>query len=161
MAKIQEGNAIDLVTLSKLEAKIGDYKWSHLEPVEFNEEHLGEWKLCNGDSAAGTTFELMTGESNVPNAFDDGAFIRQAKSNRGKGTNESMDWKGFSMKNTRQNSHDYNHNDEYHGKSTTGFVGKTFAGAWAAPAAAIGTKWDNSEIRPNNIALNLYVKVNY
>ena len=60
--------------------------------------------------------------------------------------------------NTGQNTYNYNHNEVYHGKSTTGYNGNTFVGGWSAPSAALGTKWDTSEIRPRNIAMRYCIK---
>lgn len=39
------------------------------------------------------------------------------------------------------------------GKSTTAYIGALFTGYWSNPSAAIGTKWDTSEVRPRNVAL--------
>lgn len=172
MAKIQAGQPVDLVTLSKAEAKIGDYKWSHLEPTEFGDEHLGTWFLCNGQPCGGTTFAAMTGETNVPNALTDGTFIRQAKSGRTKGSFEGdairnitgqMEW-GDNRNNTG-NLLEYAtgsfagfgrgqvwHQD-YDGGERNNYSGMTFDASRQVPTA--------DENRPKNIALNLYVKVNY
>jgi hypothetical protein len=37
-------------------------------------------------------------------------------------------------------------------------VGRTFTGGWSAPAAALGTKWDTSEIRPRNVSVKYLIK---
>lgn len=76
------------------------------------------------------------------------------------GAKQSQDWKSFSMTNTGQGwSSGYSHNDVYMGKSTTSYTGNLFTGMWSNPSAAIGTKWDNSEIRPANIALLYCIKL--
>ena len=77
------------------------------------------------------------------------------------GARQDQDWKGFSMTNTviAGGIGSYNHGPVDMGKSTTTYVGNMFTGYWAQPAAAIGTKWDNtSEIRPKNIALLYCIK---
>jgi hypothetical protein len=60
--------------------------------------------------------------------------------------------------NTGQNTYNFSHSETYHGKSTTNYNGNTFVGYWAAPSAALGTKWDTSEIRPRNIAMMYCIK---
>jgi microcystin-dependent protein len=74
------------------------------------------------------------------------------------GSYQDMDWKGFSQTNSGQNTTAYNHGPVYMGKSTTSFVGNLFIGRWAAPAAAMGTLWDGSEIRPRNVYVNYIIK---
>lgn len=70
-----------------------------------------------------------------------------------------MDWKGFYQTNTIQaGSSGYSHNDVYMGKSTSSYNGNLFVGYWSTPMAALGTKWDASEIRPVNVALLYCVK---
>lgn len=115
-------------------------------------------------SAIGTTFGSGDGSTtfNLPDLR--GEFLRGWDDSRGIDSARSFasfqdyDWKGFYMMNTGQSTYTYNHSEEYHGKSTTEYTGRTFAGSWAAPAAAIGTKWDTSEIRPRNIALLACIK---
>lgn len=89
-----------------------------------------------------------------------GEFIRGWDGGRGKdagrsfGSAQAQDWKSFSMTNTNQGtSEGYSHGPVDMGKSTTTHVGVLFTGAWNNPSAGIGTKWDNSEIRPTNVAL--------
>ena len=108
-----------------------------------------------GAGDGSTTFNLPDARGQFIRSWDDG---RGIDSGRGFGSNQAQDWKGFYMMNTGQNTTSYNHNEEYHGKSTTAYNGRTFAGGWAAPSAAIGTKWDTSEIRPTNIALLVCIK---
>ena len=70
-----------------------------------------------------------------------------------------MDWKGFYQTDTGANwSSGYSHFDVYMGKSTSSYQGNLFTGYWSNPSAAIGTKWDTSEIRPVNVALLYCVK---
>jgi hypothetical protein len=45
------------------------------------------------------------------------------------------------------------------GKTIFGtFTGNLFGGRWAAPAAAAGTRWDASEMRPRSRALMACIK---
>jgi hypothetical protein len=147
--------------MSKISDKVGSIRQSVLDQAEFNNENPGLWLLMNGQTCSGTEYNTLTGSTTVPNLTSDGAFLRQAKSGRAQGSYEDMDWKGFYQMNTGQNTPSYNHNSEYHGKSTSSFVGRTFAGYWAANSAATGTKWDTSEIRPKNVACNHFIKVGY
>jgi len=115
-------------------------------------------------SAISTNFGVGDGSTtfNVPDlrgeflrAWDDS---RGVDSGRSFGSAQAHDWKGFNMTNTRQNSFDYSHGPVYMGKSTSGYIGNLFTGGWQAPAAAIGTQWDGSEIRPRNVALLACIK---
>lgn len=73
---------------------------------------------------------------------------------RAAGNIQDQDWKGFSMTNTGQNTTAYSHGPVDMGKSTSSFVGNMFVGAWSAPAAAAGVKWNAAdEIRPKNAAV--------
>ena len=155
------GQAIDNILLSKISDKIGTVRQSMLGETEFNNDNPGNWVLMDGRSCAGTEYETLTLNSNVPDMVAQGAFMRQKNGGRVEGDYQDMDWKGFYQMNTGQNTPSYNHNSEYHGKSTTSFVGRTFAGYWAANSAATGTKWDTSEVRPKNIAINHYIKIGY
>lgn len=96
-------------------------------------------------------------QRNDPSARYD-QFTNSISSNAG--SYQEMDWKGFYQKNTGQNTSAYNHDDVYMGKQTDNYVGNLFTGYWSAGAAATGTKWDGSEIRPENISGYLYVKIN-
>jgi hypothetical protein len=149
MAKIQTGQVVDLQVMSQVEAKVGDYKWSHLEVTPFGDEHLGQWMLCDGQSASGTAFATLTGETNVPNALADGTFIRQAKSGRTKGSYEADENKS------------HNHTHVKYGQTTsTGSYGIPPQGSSSTPQYGT-TSTVGDEARPKNIALNLYVKVGY
>ena len=129
-----DGSLIDVLTFNSLHKKIG---------------------FTYGRNADDTRFRVPDLRGEFLRGTDLG---RGVDSNRNLGSNQGFDWKGFYMMNTRQNSYDYNHNSEYHGKSTTTFIGKTFTGGWSAPAGATGTMWDSSEIRPRNVAVNYYIK---
>ncbi|MDD3412460.1 MAG: hypothetical protein PHY47_00505 [Lachnospiraceae bacterium] len=172
MAKIENGGVIDLILLSQAEGKIGDYKYSHLTPETFADEHLGKWMLCNGQSCVGTMFHVLTGSTTVPNALTNGAFIRQAKTDRSIGTYESEDFKSHTH---IQNAH--NHVDGFAGVNDHSSFGATttaVAGninsqngisvnfhALTSSVTATNQNTGGIETRPNNIALNLYVKVGY
>ena len=164
MGKITTGQVIDLTTFSQAEAKVGDYKWSHMETLDFNDEHLGEWMLCNGQTCAGTSFATATGETNVPNAVSDGTFLRQAKAGRNIGTYEADQF----------GSHDHGGGDHSHAAPLYYYDAagprNYFRASYGSQYQANGNTYNSgttinteggAETNPKNIALNLYVKVNY
>lgn len=104
---------------------------------------------------SGASFNLPDLRGEFLRSWDD---ARGLDSGRGFGSIQGQDWKSFWMTDTIQNGYGYSHNDVYMGKSTTGYTGNLFTGAWIAPAAAIGTKWDTSEIRPRNAAMLVCIK---
>jgi len=111
-------------------------------------------------AALGTTYgsagQMPDLRGEFVRGFDDG---RGTDAGRGFGTNQAQDWKGFYMTNTGQNTTNYSHNDVYMGKTfSPTYTGRLFTGYWAAPAAACGLYWDNSEIRPRNVALMAVIK---
>jgi hypothetical protein len=177
MAKITIGQAVDLQTFSQAEAKIGDYKWSHLEEADFEAEHLGDWMLCDGQSAVGTAFATITGEASVPNALADGTFIRQAKAGRTKGTNEtdSTSVNGLQSSDTylsqieprypRAGTYLTNFSVPRTGYSTTWQTGNgsgpQLSSRMINSQVNVALSNGDSETAPKNIALNLYVKVGY
>lgn len=166
MSRLQTGQPIDLLAFSKAEAKVGDYKWSHLNETDFTAEHLGQWMLCNGQSCVGTLFSTITGNTSVPNAFEEGAFLRQAKSDRELGSFE-----GDAIRNIT-GSYDAYQSGNWAAAPTvsgaiTAFKGSK-QGTTMVGGNSTGLSFDASRVvptaeenRPKNIALNLYVKVNY
>ena len=152
------GQAIDNRLLSKISDRIGSVNQSMLGLVAFNNENPGDWVLMDGQSCAGSEYETETLNSNVPDLTTEGAFLRQAKPGRTEGTFEEQDFKGFYMKNY---SGPYVHSS-YMGKGLNGnYQGNIFMGHWAAPGALGRMYWDNSEVRPKNVAVNHYIKINY
>lgn len=158
MAKIQAGQPIDLIVLSKAEAKVADYKWSELSLADFSNEHLGTWAAVDGSSVTGTLYQTLTGKASVPDATIDGLFIRVAKPGRSVCSIQSDAFQG------------HFHN----GRNATSSSGNgSIAGGGASAvtnATCIkdpisdgtnGTPRVADETRPKNIALNLYVKVAY
>ena len=66
MAKLTAGGVLDLISLSQAENKIGDVKSSMLTLAEFEAEHLGVWKLMDGQSCVGTAYATLKGVTVVP-----------------------------------------------------------------------------------------------
>ena len=159
MAKIQSGEVLDIITLSKLDAEIGDYQWSHLTEIQFNDEKLGTWFLCDGRSAEGTAFEEKTGADKVPDMKTNGAFLRQASGTRVMGTYEADQMQGH---------HHSTNGGTVSGKVTNGGSNRYTAEPVPTAVASTpisdgtnGTPRTGNETRPKNVALNLFVKVNY
>jgi len=106
----------------------------------------------------GASFNLPDLRGEFPRSWDDG---RGVNSGRSFASGEGQDWKGFYQSNIGSNTTSYSHGEIYMGKTIFGtFAGSPgmFGGRWAAPAAAIGTAWDGSEIRPRNRALLACIK---
>jgi phage-related tail fiber protein len=132
------------------------------------------WLKANGASISTTTYAALFaniayawggsgGSFNVPDlrgefprSWDDG---RGADSGRAFANVQAQDWKGFYQSNVGSNTFSYSHGPVYMGKTIFGtFTGNVFGGHWAAPAAANGTAWDGSEVRPRNRALLACIK---
>ncbi|MDD2870472.1 MAG: hypothetical protein PHS49_00650 [Candidatus Gracilibacteria bacterium] len=113
-------------------------------------------------SSCPTGWIAANGSNSTPDLR--GEFIRGLDGGRGVDSGRTLssfqaqDWKGFYQHNTGQNTTVYSHGPVYMGKSTSSYVGNLFVGGWSAPAAAMGTMWDTSEIRPRNVALLYCVK---
>jgi microcystin-dependent protein len=109
-----------------------------------------------GAGNGSTTFGIPDLRGEFPRGWDD---ARGIDSGRAFGTAQAQDWKGFSQTNTGQNTLSYSHGPVDMGKNTASFVGNLFVGSWAAPAAAMGTRWNAAdEVRPRNIALLACIK---
>jgi phage-related tail fiber protein len=105
---------------------------------------------------SGGSFTLPDLRGEFPRSWDDG---RGADSGRAFANVQAQDWKGFYQSNVGSNTFSYSHGPVYMGKTIFGtFTGNVFGGHWAAPAAAIGTGWDGSEVRPRNRALLACIK---
>jgi phage-related tail fiber protein len=98
------------------------------------------------------------GSGNDPNRTTRTALATGGATGDNVGSFQNMDWKGFSQTNTGQNTGSFSHGPVFMGKSTTSFTGNLFVGRWASPAAAMGTLWDTSEIRPRNVYVNYIIK---
>jgi hypothetical protein len=120
-----------------------------------------------GDNS--TTFNLPNYQGMFLRGRANGSEFDQDRNSRGAlstggvtgdavGSYQDMDWKGFSQNNTGRGTTSYSHGPVYMGKSTTSFVGNLFVGWWSSPAAAMGTLWDGSEIRPRNVYVNYIIK---
>jgi len=70
------------------------------------------------------------------------------------GSWQAQDFKSFSMRNIGPGN--YVHGPYYFPK--TGMNGNVFGGFWNGPAGMIGIQWDDSEIRPRNVALQPCIK---
>ena len=156
MAKIANGQVMDILTLSKIDAEIGDYQWSHLDEALINAEKLGVWYPVDGRSSVGTAFQALTGQATVPNALDEGTFLRQAKEGRELGTYEADQIE--------------DHKHDIYLRTINQALGPAVQGGgsdhWQDSRNSYSILGANDanvgdETRSKNIALNLYVKVDY
>jgi len=176
MAKIQTGDPIDLNTMSKAEAKVGEIKSSMLDLATFNSENLGTWYLCDGqNSTSGTLYETMTGEDTVPDMrgrvqrMKDHGAGEDADGERDLGHNQedamqritgNIDmhsvWpQGESGVFSRTSSGSGSH----YGSGNVGWPNYAFDSAGStSPSAA---KTNDAETRVKNTCVNFYVKVGY
>lgn len=152
MAKIQAGQPVDLIVLSKASAPIGAVESSLLTLAQFQDENLGTWMEAKGDSCAGTYYATVTGKLTVPNAYTDGLFFRQAKAGRTIGSLENDAFQdhthGVNMNNADSGTGDNANRDatvNNYQLSTTGAITGRVA----------------DETRPKNFAGNFFIKVGY
>jgi phage-related tail fiber protein len=109
-----------------------------------------------GSGDGSTTFNLPDFRGEFLRSWSDGSGVDPGRTLH---SFQDQDWKGFYQTNTGANTYSYSHGPVYMGKSIYGsFTGNLFTGYWAAPAAAVGTAWDGSEIRPRNRALLACIK---
>lgn len=160
---IKAGDEIKAKKLNESINHIGDVKNSLLTETEFQSLHGSCWVQMRGQSIVGSDLATHTGGrlNSLPDARN--KFLRNAdgSSSSSLGASQGQDWKGFTMTNTVQNGYGYSHGPVYMGKSTSSYIGNIFVGAWSAPAAGIGLVWDSSEIRPENLSVNMFIKINH
>tara|TARA_Y100000034_G_C6910079_1_gene424078 strand:+ start:14691 stop:15242 length:552 start_codon:yes stop_codon:yes gene_type:complete len=160
-ARFSQGDPIRSKDLNESINHIGSLQFSLLNEQEFQALAGNCWVKMRGQNISGSDLDTHTGNrlQNLPNSLN--KFIRDTGA--GLGATQGQDWKGFEMNNTVRNEGNsslYSHDPVYMGKSTSSFIGNLFTGYWAAPATGIGVKWDTSEIRPENLGVNIFVKIN-
>jgi len=135
--------------------------WIHCNGAEISRNSysdlfsvIGE-NFGNGDGSSSFNLPDLRGE--FIRGLDSGRGIDNARS---LGSNQGQDWKSFNMWNNYGATHSYTHNPVYMQKHTSnpGNIFALFGGHWASPSGRIGLYWDNSEIRPRNIALLMCIK---
>ena len=107
-----------------------------------------------GAGNGSTTFSIPDLRGEFIRSWDDG---RGADSARGFGTAQGMEWKGITLLNTGTSTTSYTHG-EITIKDTGYNQGSLFVGYWAAPAAALGGRFNGEEVRPRNFALLTCIK---
>ena len=143
-------------------SRVGDVKMSLLDPTQFSSTHSGTWLLMNGQSCLGTSYASLTGNSNVRDAFSEGAFFRQAKSGRNLGS--------FEYDANKSHQHDFVFNRaaavpvgstpyQVLGSSNANVLEVRSAGDRTVVNSIISS--GDTESRPKNIAVNYYLKVDY
>lgn len=126
------------------------------------------WLPADGTSLDAATYPALAaamGESGANFSVPDlrGEFVRGVDSGRGVDTGRSLrsaqaqDFKSFSVSNAEGGTTNYTHGPvaiEKSGRSSA----RLFGGYWSAPSGIIRFTWDDSEIRPRNVALLYCIK---
>lgn len=154
------GQVIDNNLLSMITAEIGSVRKTMQDPASYNNENMGTWILMDGSSCAGSSYEAKFGTSVVPDAYSEGAFFRQAKSDRTLGTSEEDAFQGHFHGQVNNYRLAYTHtsgtlsgNDWYTIQNGNNITGPITDNVNGTPRTA-------SETRPKNIAVNYMIKVN-
>ena len=158
MGKDFTGKVIDNIVLSQIDAPIGSYRESDLSVEKFQEEAIGIWMLCNGQSCAGTLYAQTSNKLVVPDFVTTGAFTRQAKNGRAIGSYEADQFQGH--------KHDLGpitNGAGGAGRIVAGNENSDWVGSSMLPISdgTNGTPRTGNETRPVNIAVNIFIKVGY
>ena len=152
------------IKISK-QVPIGTVRSTILTVAQYQGQVDGVWMLMNGQSCIGTEYANITGNSTVPDAATEGAFLRQAKVGRVNGSFENDAFQG----------HHHQIQDDLDGGSAQTFSHasgyQSFNGATHTMASARattpltdfvnGTPRTANETRPKNIGVNYLIKVGY
>lgn len=143
--------------------KIGDVKYSILEPNIFGQVNGDEWVLMDGRSIEGSKLFNLTGMSNVPDAR--GVFIRNMNLDR-EATYGDADGNrtvgNYQKDQFESHNHDVNYNKVEYFFAASGMGLQSDKGQEAG-RHDIGINISNrggNETRPRNISLFLYIKIN-
>lgn len=147
-----------------------------VQPFAMNVAPSG-WLAANGSAVSRTTYAALfaaigttygSGDGSTTFTLPDlrGYFIRGTGTNSDGstagtfGAKQEPSWKSFYMWNAYGPATTYDHGPVYMNKYLTnpGNVSPLFGGGWSSPAARMGLYWDNSEIRPANVALLYCIK---
>lgn len=158
MSKITSSDALDLITLSKAENKLGDIKSSLLTLEQFQSEHLGVWMLADGSSCTGTAYGTLTGATALP---DMRGTVQRMKAH-GSTRNPDGDLPIGTYQGDAFGSHS-------HGMQTPTNYSNIGYEAWFARTAGSNgvesghaTKTSGgSETRMKNVTVNFFIKVGY
>lgn len=164
-APVQTGDQISAKKFNSSTYIVGDIRTSLLDEATLQSNVGTCWVKMRGQDVSvsdyGALKKASSGNSNLvvylPNSTN--LFLRDTGA--GVGQVQQEDWKSFHMTNTVMNGTAYSHGPVYMGKTTTSYTGNIFAGRWATPSAAIGLMWDSSEVRPVNMGVNYYIKINH
>lgn len=163
------------------ESNLGDLAWSFLEEADYQNFRDSTWVIPRGQSIAGTDLHALTGMATLPDSTD--AFLSAI----GTGTRTAGSFEPYTtaLPQTPYSLSAYSHNhgggNHRHGgnvgKGSYSFEhhkysGRIPLGSWQSATDYSGAiiSWDNhshsisggdDKTAPDNIAANLFVKVNY
>ena len=154
-AMVSGGDRITAKKFKESTLSIGTIQQSLLTETEFQSQQGDCWVRMRGQDISSSDLAVKTNGrlSSLPNTSN--RFLRDTGS--GLGAMQNQDWKGFYMTNS---SGGYAHTS-YLGKSTSSYQGNIFMGYWAGPGATGSLKWDTSEVRPMNMGVNFFIKINH
>lgn|GEM_PF-4439820 len=133
--------------------QVGDIKVSLLSPKVFQEVHGNVWALLDGGVVVeGSELAGLTGLSKLPDAR--GAFLRMQNNGRSDGKqnpdNSALGhWQQFA---SVDHSHNHSGGDQMYGNGWQRYTVHSVGGV--NPNSLSG------EVRPNNITVNFYIKIN-
>jgi hypothetical protein len=171
------GQVVDNFLLSRISDRVGSVKQSLLNEATFNLENPGTWVLMDGRSAAGSEFETLTGDSNVPDMLANGEFLRQAKAGRpiGSAETDATAVNGLQSSDTylsmieprypRSGTYTSNFSVPRTGYSTTWHTGNGSGPALSSRLLNSQTNVNlpsgDAETMPKNVAVNHFIKTDY
>ena len=152
---------------------IGDYRYSDLTEAQFQEINGYTWVLANGQNCEGTDYGALTGKNNVPNLTQNGGlFMRMATTSNAVGTvqgdSTAMPNNPFSTAN--DGAHTHRANNSSSGGNSTSYMYGPGSGTSNGVYTTISSSTSNhshaiiggdTETRPVNIAVNVFIKVNW
>lgn len=168
-----------LVKTFQAEKPVGTVLNSMLTEAQFQTEYGLTWVLADGQSVAGSKYQTITGNANIPDLR--GRFLRGKNNGRGTGSNPDGEFalgqeqgqgtakNGLSATSTGSGNHRHGIIASNHAADTTGSIATSsshnegitrytnYDGTHTHPIT-IGA--GNNETRPSNTCVNYFIKIN-
>jgi len=155
-AMVSGGDRITAKKFKESTLSIGTIQQSLLTETEFQSLQGDCWVRMRGQDISSSDLSVKTnGRLNtLPNTSN--RFLRDTGS--GLGAMQNQDWKTIQVDTPRSNSYDH-----YISVPKTGsYSGGVFSGRSSGDAYPMKFRWDNnSEIRPMNMGVNFFIKINH